>query len=480
MNFRLLNRKHMEGGIDPTVRALQSAAADAQRSRLPQMAAALSFRTIFGLLPIAIVGLIVVRAFTSPETQIEIIRGAIDKLGLSNITVPSTQSVLFSEFVGPIPGDLGSSQNLDEWVTALILRADANVNFNAIGLIGLVTLMYAAVSMLVEIERAFNQIYRVPRGRSWFQRVMSYWSLLTLGTGALVATFYIGARFETWTVGIVESRGLALGTGALTVGLIGYFITVGISTALLLLAYMTVPNTRVKATSALCGALIAALLWEGGKWGFAQYLQFSGNYARLYGSIALVPLFLLWVYVTWFIVLFGLQITYQLQHGLKNTRAQPFVDMGPAVVDASAALSVMSAVARAFAQGKQPTGGQLASSAKLSEPVTAMVLSVLTERGLVLRIERPDTPDGEATYTLTKPPNLTSAAEILDAGFALSGAPGTADATTRLLRQAQLEAAGGQTLAEVAALEPLASARGPVPAPRPDLHPRPGPVPSKA
>ena len=459
LNWWRFRNARSDAGIDPTVRALQSAAADAQRSRLPQMAAALSYRTLFGLLPIAIVGLILVRSFTTPETQAQVIRGAIEKFGLSSITVPSTSSTLSGGFVGPMPADLGSSQSLDEWVTAIILRADANVNFSAIGIIGLATLLYAAISMLVEIERAFNQIYRVPRGRSWFRRITNYWSLLTLGSGALVLTFYVGARFEHWVAGIVEDRGWVLGSGAITVGLIGYFVTVIISTALLMLAYMTVPNTRVKAVSAICGALVAALIWEAGKWGFAQYLEFSTNYARLYGSIALVPLFMLWVYVTWLIVLFGLQIAYQLQHGLKNTRAQPFLDAGPAVVDAAAALAVMSSVARAFNAGKQPTAAQIAAGATLPDPVAALVLGGLTDRGLVLRIDRPDVGEGESTYTLTRPPSLISAAEILEAGFAIASTPGSIDATTQRLRDAQLHAAGQQSLADLAALVPLTPPR---------------------
>lgn len=456
-------RNRSQGGdpahvvMDPTLRALQTAASDAQRSRLPQMAAALSYRTLFGLLPIAVVGLIVVRTFTSRETQAEVIRGAIEKLGLSSISVPGTAGAggITTEFVGPMPASLDASQSLSDWVTALIYRADANVNFQAIGIIGLVTLVYAAISMLVEIERAFNQIYRVPRGRSWVRRVANYWTLLTLGTGALVATFYVGAKFEHWAAQMVEQRGWIVGSGAITVSLIGYAVTVVISTGLLLLAYLSVPNTRVKGVSALCGALVAALLWEAGKWGFAQYLDYSTSYARLYGSIALVPLFMLWVYVTWFIVLFGLQLTYQLQHGIKNTRAQPISDAGPIVVDGAVTLRVMSSLVKSFAIGKQPTVPQVASDAGVSPSVAAMVLSAMCERGLVLRIERPDDPALEPTFTPTRPPALITAGEVLEVGFQLADPRERAqiDDQTQRLRQAQIAAAGSQTLAQLAGLE---------------------------
>lgn len=451
-------RRHQ---IDPTVRALHGAATDAQRSRLPQMAAALSYRTLFGLLPIAVVALIMVRVFTSPEDQASVVRraieGGVEKLGLSNIVVPATAS----NIVGPMPEDVSGAaggavggmvgaQSLGVWLSDLIARADSSVNYKAIGLVGVVMLIYAAISMLVEIERAFNQVYRVPRGRAWIRRITNYWTLLTLGTGALAATFYVGARFEAFASELVQRRGWVVGSGAITVGLIGYVITVAISTALLTLAYVTVPNTRVKTGPAIGGAVVAALLWEAGKWGFGQYLSYSTSYAKLYGSIALVPLFMLWVYLTWVIVLFGLQVTYQLQHGLRRTRAQPILEGGPTVIDASSALGVMGAIARAFTAGKQLTSSQIASSVKLSEPVTGMVLGALGERGLVLRLERHDEPDAEPHYTLARPPTLITAAEVLSAGFSLAGLNDNPDPTAQRMRQAQLDAAEGLTIAQVA------------------------------
>lgn len=467
--------------VDPTMRALQSAASEAQKSRLPQMAAALSYRTLFGLLPVVVVGLIVVRTFTSPQTQADVIRGAMERFGVSNIVVSApvetgsavggsaapaggATSALSPEMMGPPVETLSGTQSLGEWVTAVIYRADANINFGAIGLIGVATLIYAAISMLVEIERAFNQIYRVPVGRSWMRRITNYWTLLTLGVGALVATFYIGARFEAWVAQAIESRGLSLGSGALTLTLVGYGVTVAISTLLLMLAYTVVPNTRVKALPALCGAAVGAILWEAGKWGFGQYLAYSTSYAKLYGSIALVPLFMLWVYVTWFIVLFGLQITYQMQHGLKRTQARPISDAGPAMADPAAALSVMGAVTRGFNAGKRLTAGEIAQAAKLNEAIVGLVLEPLLERGLVVRVEHDGLGGGgseeEPVYTLGRPAAGIRAADVLAAGFAVSGAAEVADMTVVSMRRAQLDAVGERSLAEVVGAAGPTGARG--------------------
>jgi uncharacterized BrkB/YihY/UPF0761 family membrane protein len=182
--------------FDPTVEALRGAAHDAQRSRLPQMAAALSYRTIFGLVPVIAIGLVLIHRIARPEQLSSIIRLAIERLGLDKIFVDQT-------FVGPVmPGTPDAptqqvSNSLDTWIAEFIERIN-NINFAAINVVGVIMLIYAAISMVVEVERAFNQIFRVPRGRSWARRLTVYWTLLTLGPLCLFATFYIGQRLDPW------------------------------------------------------------------------------------------------------------------------------------------------------------------------------------------------------------------------------------------------------------------------------------------
>ena len=476
---RLLGKEH--AALDPTMRAFRDAAAEAQKSRLPQMAAALSYRTIFGLIPVLVVALVLVKAFTGPDEQAQLLKDATRFAGLHKIFVqsgpgefsaggrPSVESTPPAEdpatLVGPpIPPDLAErlaadAPELDAWVNALVVRAQSNIHLGAVGMVGFATLVYAALGMLVEIERAFNQIFRVPRGRSWVRRVTNYWTLLTLGTIGLAATFYVGAKFQDWAGRLVEARGWEIGSGALTAAILGFAVTVAISTLLLTVVYETVPNTKVRPLPALAGAIIAAVLWEAGKWGFAEYLKYSNSYARLYGSLALVPLFLFWVYVTWFIVLFGLAVTYQLQYGLKNRVAQPLSESGPSMVDPSASVVVMGALARAFQTGRTRTAAELAADTQLSEGVVAMVLGAMSERGLAHRVDRSDQPDAAPAYALARPPDAIPADRVMEIGFDLAGisAPTPAGVSGRTqvrdhFRKALIDAAKGQTLASLIGL----------------------------
>jgi membrane protein len=314
------------------------------------------------------------------------------------------------------------------------------------------------VSMLVEIERAFNQIFRVPRGRSWWRRTVNYWTLLTLGGIGLAGSLVVGAEFQIRAQHLVESQGWGAGSGAVALHLVGYAITVAISTLLLTMVYATVPNTRVKPLAALVGGLMGAILWEAGKWGFGQYVAYSAGagFERIYGSLALVPLFMLWVYYTWLIILFGLLVVYQFQFGRLKLRPQPISELGPTIVDPTAGLLVMTAMARAMVGGTPQSLKTLAQNTGLGEGVVSLVVSRFAERGLLLRVEREG--EGEALYTLARTPGSIRVGEVLALGFELAGGPESNPVVERM-RKAQVNAAGSETLADIAGIPGEGSAR---------------------
>lgn len=456
--------------FDPTVQALRGAAAEAQRSRLPQMAAALSYRTVFGLLPVLAIGLWILHRVVTPEKLHEYIARGIAALGLSSIVIRQDAATDPDLFIGPVrPPASDAPASLEQWITAFVERING-ISFTAIGLVGVGMLIYAAISMIVEIERAFNQIYRVPRGRSWVRRVVNYWTLITLGSIGLLATFavqqQIGEWAGRWTAGRTD-----FGSGYITLNTIGFATQWIISAAVLLLLYTAVPNTKVRFLPALWGALLAAAIFEASKFGFGKYVEFSASvrYARLYGSLALIPLFLLWVYFSWLIVLFGVQLTYYLQHGRARTRAQPIMEMSPTLVEPAAVLTVMASIARAFSEGKTLDAPMIAQRTRLADPVVRIVLARMTERGLLHRIDSHAAPGAEsveATYSLARPPAGITIAELLADGFVLAGeSQAVDDPVLARIRQAQLAAAGTDTLADAIGSAGRGSASAGRPAP---------------
>lgn len=416
------------------------------RSHLPRMAAALAYRTLFSIIPLFVIGLLVLRAFVTPDE----VEASLNKL-LQFTGVTQIETVGEAAGADPDPVDRTQdasdarikAQGVEEFITGLTQRVGQAVeqpNAAAIGLVSVLILVYAALSMIIELERSFNNIYRAPGGRSWGRRITLYWTMLTLGSLVLTLSFAAGESVTGMVGRLSETVNVGV---AVPLGVAGFFVTVAISTGLLTYVYTTLPNTKVAFRSALIGAVLAAVLWELGKWGFTRYIAATTSYERFYGSLAALPLFMLWVYLTWMIVLFGLQVSYALQHR-DQWGAMEQDDADDQLVDTSAGLLAALAVARGFASGRATTLGDVASAAGVHEDAAARVLDRLADASVVVRTE-------EAGYTLARPAEAIPAVEALDATDPALGRAGDAD--TRAIQDTLLDAKrqtlGRRTLADL-------------------------------
>jgi membrane protein len=164
--------------------------------------------------------------------------------------------------------------------------------------VGLAFLFVTAIIVLLTIDRVFNQIWRVPRPRSTVQRIFVYWALLTVGPLLIGASLSLTSWLISRSLGLVKGVPLA-GEALLDIAPI---LLTGLAFAL---AYITIPNRRVLVRDALTGGFFAALAFEGMKHGFAFYIAQFPTHKLIYGAFASVPIFLLWIYCSWLVVLFG-------------------------------------------------------------------------------------------------------------------------------------------------------------------------------
>lgn len=440
-----------------TVRVLRIGVRSLYRSRLPQMAAALAFRTLFALIPMLVISVAAIGAFAEPEDVRDIINLTFEQLGFNNLD----EAVPSGDQVGPVPEESSKPQaaaelnelnqvvvdidpatdgdaqkdettiRIEELLTGLIDKI-LSLPFGAIGAVGVLTLIYASISMLIEIERAFNNVFRAQIGKSWGKRVVQYWTIITLVPILLFAAFYASEQF----------RGIG-------VGFAGSVVSVAITALLLLLAYAIIPNTRVHMRTGIVGALVAAILWELAKWGFRQYLAYSVSYKNLYGPLALLPLFMLWVYLTWLIILFGLQVAYGLQHYEAAKRIEE-EDAEKRLTDPAAVLGVMAVIAERFTRGKTTGPAVIADELNLQADVLDTILNKLTRAGIVHPV------DGALdNYALARPAEgialeelMAAMGDITDSGHVSNGS--WTDAIDRV-RQAQLDIIRGETLASLIA-----------------------------
>lgn len=158
-------------------------------------------------------------------------------------------------------------------------------------------LALTALLMLLTIERTFNEIWRVKEPRHGFQRVLMYWAVLTMGP----ILFGIGFGVTTYVVSLPLINDVADSPYFLR------FIPLVLSSAAFTFIYVAVPNTRVSFRHAVVGGLLVASVFEAAKFTFG-FVMSRSNLEAIYGTFAVVPLFLLWIYVSWTIVLMGAEL----------------------------------------------------------------------------------------------------------------------------------------------------------------------------
>lgn len=171
--------------------------------------------------------------------------------------------------------------------------------------LGVAFLAVTAFSMLVTIERVFNEIWRVRKPRRGVTRFLLYWAILSLGP------LLLGTGFAVSTY--LTSLSLLSGPHALPgAGAVLKFMPLLFSVAAFTLIYSAVPNARVPPRHALVGGAFTAILFEAAKTLFGLYVGLFPGYKLIYGAFATVPLFLLWIYLSWLIVLFGAELVCNL------------------------------------------------------------------------------------------------------------------------------------------------------------------------
>lgn len=172
--------------------------------------------------------------------------------------------------------------------------------------IGVLVLVFSAISLMMSIEDAFNRIWRVTTNRGPASRFVIYWTALSLGPILLVAAVAISSYL--FALPFLESAATQFSIKAKVLSALPFLIV----WVALITGYMVVPNRSVRFRDAAVGGLIAAALFESAKHAFAWYAGGIATYQQVYGALSIVPIFFLWMYLSWIIVLLGASITASL------------------------------------------------------------------------------------------------------------------------------------------------------------------------
>jgi len=250
-----------------------------------QRASALAYASLLAIVPLVALGVSVFTSFHAFDVVAERIRDLL----LSSL-LPTSHDVVESY--------LGSIAN----------------RTTALSVFGIIGLLVIATALLNTVEEAFNYIWRITRTRPWLSKFMAFWATLTLAPILIGASITITSYFAALPV----LRDVTAHAAALQKA--PFLIPWIMSSLALATLYMVLPNTRVPFRFAISGGLIAGALFELTKYGFAFYVTELAHYERLYGALGTLPIFLIWLYLIWVVVLLGSEIVFCLQHPEQSHR----------------------------------------------------------------------------------------------------------------------------------------------------------------
>ncbi len=274
----------------------------------------------------------------------------------------------------------------EEVVSQLINYID-NTNVRRLGFVGLAVLLMTVLTLLSNIEKSFNYIWDVEETRPLLRRFSDYFSVVFIGPIFVFLAISMTSTLQS-TAFMTSLEGQAY-VGELVLSTFKILPYVGMWIAFTAL-YIFMPNCKVHYPAALVGGVFGGTLWQLAQWGYVHFQVGVSKYNAIYGTMAALPILMVWIYVSWLIVLLGLEMTFAWQ----NMRGVPSDIRGEKVNYASRemiALTVLLVVAEAFYRGDKSWDlKRLANELDLPPRLARTILSQLVRLGFVAEVR-----DGE-------------------------------------------------------------------------------------
>lgn len=353
-------------------------ARDLSRGQLNLQAMSLVYTTLLSIVPLLAVSFSVLKAF-----------------GVHNQIEP-----LLENLVAPM-GEQGQE------VVVRLLQFVDNMRVGVLGALGLGFLFYTVVALMQKIERAFNYAWYVKEHRSFAARFSDYLSVLIVGPVLVFSALGLTASIMNTSlmqgIAAIEPFGTLIG---LATKLTPFLLIIAAFT----FVYMFIPNTRVKVGAALVGAVVAGVLWQTTGLVFASMIVGSTNYTAIYSAFATLILFMIWLYLTWLILLVGASIAFYYQNPNYVTPEREDQSLSPRMRE-KIALLVMHWVGRHFYEERPAwTIQALADRLHMPQDPLSDVLQGLESRGLLCRSS-----DQPPLLLPGRPLDTTSVEEVLEA-----------------------------------------------------------------
>jgi membrane protein len=364
---------------------------DFLRNRCPVRATALAYTTLLALIPLIAVAVSVSTSVLKTKDG-KPIEEMIEKL----VETVAPQLDLVPK--------AGTEQSSRQQVVKSIRQFIDKISGGALGTTGMVGLVFVAIMMFITIESTFNDIWGVTRGRTWAARIIQYWATVTLGPLIPLLALALNTGTQVQAAQQWLARMPVAGTVLVAAG---PFIVLSLAFAFF---YQLMPNTRVRWQAALAGGIIGGSLWQLNSLFSVLYVSHVVSLTNLYGPLSLVPVFLIGLYFSWLILLFGAQVAYTFQNRavyFQERQADSVNQLGREFI----ALRVMTLVGWHFQRGEKPlTGLEISLALGVPTRLTGQILQTLMKAGLLVQVT-----GVEHAYALGRPLEAITCHDILRA-----------------------------------------------------------------
>ncbi|HUK66938.1 MAG TPA: YhjD/YihY/BrkB family envelope integrity protein [Anaeromyxobacteraceae bacterium] len=335
-------------GGRPTLRHARLVVAALLGGDLRRRAMALTYLSLFAVVPALVLVFSVLQAFTGMDALWRAVHGFL----LDNLAVGARAAI---------------EPQLDRFLK--------NAHATSAGLVGGALLVVSTASLFGQVESALNAVWAVRRPRSIPQRALIFWATLTLAPLVLAGSLGLGRVVGGFLAGVPVGQFLARAAA------------VALSCLLFFAVYLFVPATRVRLVPAAVGGLVGGASFEVAKALYTFGLTRFVRYSAIYGSVAAVPIFLLWLYVSWTLVLFGARVSFVVQHARVLLRGHAPLGQDTLVGRERLAAQAMLEVALAYRNGAPPPDpGEVALRVETFGEAVRQAIATLRAGRLLLEV----------------------------------------------------------------------------------------------
>lgn len=378
--------RSLRGRLFATLRVVSITFSGLNELKVAARAAALSYSTLLGLGPLIALA-VLIAGFALGDRDPALLARSLHNV----ISFVAPQVTQYDNQASSLPASAGEPSPSDPELVQLINHFIASSRSGTAGALGVLTLLLIAIQLFSTIENTFNDIWGVRQGRSWVMRVVYYWTVITLGALLFFTSltlFSAGAFMGLFVDHLPLSHHLRSFFAWMLPSSSAFLLVL-----ILTLFYRLIPNTRVRWTAAFIGAVVVtALLLLNNALAFL-YLKRVVLSKSLYGSVAILPILMLGLYIFWFFVLVGGQITYAVQNVHYRSSQTAWNNLNNFSRE-SLSLLVLLLIARRFRDCEPPHSvSQLSQRIRVPSQVLNESLNRLCDLRLVAQLPSTETRD---------------------------------------------------------------------------------------